>query len=108
MLGLLAGWWWVPLLLVLLAVVGFAIIRQRRSKADIAWTTLDPSLQWDTATDESLKQVYDYVVDFSTSAIEWYQRERRPKRQLGFFLRAGCDGPYSGGGTGPPRPRCRS
>lgn len=87
MLALLAHWWWV---LPLLAVIGIAIIWRRRPKADVVWTTLDPNLQWDTATDESLEKVYDYVVDFSNSTIEWYQRERRPKRQLGFSLRLGA------------------
>ena len=88
MWALLSTYWWWALPLVVV-VVGIAI-RWRRPKPDVAWTTLDRDLQWDTATDESLNKVYDYVVDFSNNTIEWYRIQRRRKRNYGFPLRLGA------------------
>ena len=89
----LREWWWLLLILFVLVIVGIVWRLYRTpgtKKSDIKRETLDFDLHWDTEPDESLKKVYDYVIGASDSTIEWYQRRRRPKRQLGFFIRLGA------------------
>jgi len=80
-------YWWV---LVLVLAVGLGLKRLLRRETDIVWKPLDPNLPWDSAPDDALRAVYDYVVGFSDSTIAWYQRRRRPKRNWGVVLRVGA------------------
>jgi hypothetical protein len=100
-LDFVTRWWWVLLLaLVVLVVVAAAVILRRRraaenaesliTKSNIKRVTLDCNLKWDTAPDEALTKIYEYVIGASDSTIYWYRARRRPKRQLGFGLRLGA------------------
>ncbi len=84
----IVAYWYLWLLLLFL--VGWVIVRLARPRTDIKWQTLNPDLQWDTARDESLSKMYQYVVAFSDNTILWYQSRRRPKRRMGFGLRLGA------------------
>lgn len=88
----LRQWWWLLLIffvLVIIAIVWRWYRTPAKKESDIERATLDSDLHWDTP-DESLKKVYEYVIGVSDSTIEWYQTRRRPKRQLGFFIRLGA------------------
>jgi hypothetical protein len=79
-------YFWVTLLL----FIGWGFVRLIRPRTDITWEALDPDLQWDSKSEESLSKIYKYVVAFGDSTILWYQTRRRPKRYLGVSLRVGA------------------
>jgi hypothetical protein len=77
-----------PLVYVLVLTAALLIVwLLRRGGTDITWKTLDSNLDWSASESASLAKVYDYVVSFADNTILWYQSRRRPKRQMGVFLR---------------------
>lgn len=84
----LVSYWY--LWVILLLFIGWLILRLFRPSTDIKWENLDPDLHWDSALDESLSKIYNYVVAFSDSTILWYRSRRRPKRYWGVTLRLGA------------------
>lgn len=85
---ILVPYWY--LWVILLLLMGWVLFRLLRPGPDIHWEKLDPNLQWDTAPDRSLSKIYEYVVAFSDSTIQWYQSRRQPKRCWGVSLRVGA------------------
>jgi hypothetical protein len=81
-----AAYFWAILLL----FIGWVLHRLFLPRTDIKWKELDSDLQWDSASDDSMSKIYEYVVSFSDSTIIWYQTRRRLKRYLGVSLRVGA------------------
>lgn len=81
----IAHWyWWV----IFLSLIGLILFNLHNPGPDITWETLSPDLKWDANSDESLNDIYKYVVAFSANTILWYQSRRQPKRYVGLSLRA--------------------
>lgn len=88
MKSIFVSYWY--LWVILLLFIGWLLVRLFRPSTDIKWEKLDPDLQWDSALDESMSKIYNYVVAFSDSTILWYRSRRRPKRYWGVTLRLGA------------------
>lgn len=75
---------------ILAVLIGWVLFRLFRPRTDIKWKRLEPDLQWDSAPDDAISKIYEYVVSFGDSTILWYQSRRQPKRHWGVSLRVGA------------------
>jgi SMODS and SLOG-associating 2TM effector domain 2 len=88
MAATIQAYWYLGVILLLL--LGWALFRLLRPRADIQWNKLDSNLEWDPQSKDSLAKIYDYVVGFSDSTIGWYRKRRHAKRYWGVSLRVGA------------------
>jgi hypothetical protein len=57
-----------------IALAVWVLGRLLRPRSDITWPKLDSNLKWgDPGSEESLSNVYEYVVGFGGSTVSWYR-----------------------------------